>query len=98
MRVLLLTTTAGGVSLTLDAADDLVVLDETWSPDDQTQVEDRIHRLSRIHQVTIWKAFSIGTIEESIYRGNMLTEASIRAIMDGQRGVDFKKMFLGQAA
>lgn len=94
-RVLLLTTTAGGVSLTLDAADDFVVLDETHSPDDQQQAEDRIHRLSRIHQVTIWKVFSLGTIEEGIYRNNLETEDSIKAIIDGQRGVDFKKAFLG---
>jgi len=87
IRVLLLTTTAGGVSLTLDAADDLVLLDETWSPDDQTQVEDRLHRLSRVHQVTIWKLFSLGTIEEGIARNNLSKEMIIKAIIDGQRGV-----------
>lgn len=86
-RVLLLTTTAGGVSLTLDAADDLVLLDETHSPDDQTQVEDRIHRLSRIHQVVIWKLMSLNTIEEGIARSNYDTETIIKAIIDGQRGV-----------
>jgi len=96
-RVLLLTTTAGGVSLTLDAADDLVLLDETYNPDDQLQVEDRIHRLSRMHQVTIWKVLSLNTIEEGIYRNNMATEMSIRGILDGQRGVDFAKVFAGQS-
>lgn len=93
-RVLLLTTTAGGVSLTLDAADDLVLLDETWNPDDQTQVEDRLHRLSRIHQVVIWKLFSLSTIEEGIARNNFDKDGILRAIMDGQRGVDFRKQFL----
>src|SRR6478752_4346081 len=97
VRVLLLTTTAGGVSLTLDVADDLVLLDETYNPDDQLQVEDRIHRLSRIHQVTIWKLLSLNTIEEGIYRNNMATEMSIRGILDGQRGVDFAKVFAGQS-
>lgn len=94
VRVLLLTTTAGGVSLTLDAADDMVILDETWNPDDQLQVEDRIHRLSRIHQVTIWKLFSRGTIEEAIARKNITSEESIKGIMDGQRGVAFAKELL----
>ena len=93
-RVLLLTTTAGGVSLTLDAADDMVILDETWNPDDQLQVEDRIHRLSRIHQVTIWKLFSRNTIEEGIARKNITSEESIKGIMDGQRGVAFVKELL----
>jgi SNF2 family DNA or RNA helicase len=90
-RVLLLTTTAGGVSLTLDAASELVLLDETWSASDQEQVEDRLHRLSRIHQVTIWKLFSLNTIEESIARANLARETSIKSIIDGERGVAFVK-------
>lgn len=84
-RVMLLTTTAGGVSLTLDAADDMVILDETWNPDDQKQVEDRLHRLSRIHQVTIWKVFSRNTIEESIASDNLADAKSLEQIMDIER-------------
>lgn len=94
VRVLLLTTTAGGVSLTLDAASEMVVLDETWDFSDQEQVEDRIHRLSRMHQVTIWKCFSRGTIEEGIYRNNLESEASIKQILDGERGVSLMKAFV----
>lgn len=92
-RVLLLTTTAGGVSLTLDAADEMVILDETWNTSDQEQVEDRLHRLSRMHQVTIWKVFSRNTIEEGIYRNNLAQEASLKQIMDGERGVSLLKIF-----
>jgi SNF2 family DNA or RNA helicase len=94
-RVLLLTTTAGGTGLTLDAGDDLVVLDETWDSSQQEQLEDRLHRISKIHQVTIWKVFSRGTIEEKIAKTNIGKELSIKAILDGERGVDFAKMFLG---
>lgn len=94
VRVLLLTTTAGGVSLTLDAASEMVILDETWSTSDQEQVEDRIHRLSRMHQVVIWKVFSRNTIEESIARANLGKEASIKGIIDGERGVEFVRELL----
>lgn len=90
-RVMLLSTKAGGVSLTLDAADEMVILDETWSTSDQEQVEDRIHRLSRMHQVTIWKVFSRNTIEESIAKANSNKEFSIKSIIDGERGVEFLK-------
>lgn len=96
-RVLLLTTTAGGTGLTLDAADDLIVLDETWNVSDQEQLEDRIHRLSRMHQVTIWKLFSKGTIEESIARANAERDDSIKMIIDGSRGVDLMRLILGDA-
>jgi SNF2 family DNA or RNA helicase len=65
-RVLVITTTAGGVAITLDRAESVHIMDETWDPDDQTQLEDRVHRISRIHQVTIYRYLSKGTIEEQI--------------------------------
>jgi SNF2 family DNA or RNA helicase len=95
VRVLLLTTTAGGVSLTLDAADDLIILDETWNTSDQEQLEDRLHRLSRMHQVTIWKVFSRDTIEESIAVANLGKEYNIKSIIDGERGIPFAKQMVG---
>lgn len=95
-RVFLLNTYAGGVSLTLDAADDLILIDETWIPDDQTQVEDRIHRVSRIHKVTIWYLRSLGTIEEKIATTAGSRDAIQRALIDGQRGVEFAKRLLGE--
>jgi len=65
-KVLVMTTDTGGVSITLDKADTVFILDEKWNPDDQEQVEDRVHRASRMHQVTIYYVRSKGTIEEYI--------------------------------
>jgi SNF2 family DNA or RNA helicase len=66
-RVMGVSTTAGGVALTLDKASTGVIMDETWDPDDQTQAEDRIHRASRLdHFVRIIRIRSKGTIEEKI--------------------------------
>lgn len=66
VRVVCMTTKSGGVSITLDRADTVHILDETWVPDDQEQAEDRIHRASRMHQVTCYYYRSRGTIEEEI--------------------------------
>ena len=93
-RVFLLNTQAGGVSLTLDAADDLVFLDETWIPDEQEQVEDRIHRVSRMHQVTIHYLRTLGTIEENIALTTGSRERLTKMLIDGQRGVGFAKSLL----
>lgn len=65
-RVVVMTTKAGGVSITLDMADTVHLLDETWVPDDQEQAEDRIHRASRMHQVTCYYYRTRKTIEEEI--------------------------------
>ena len=66
LRVLGMTTTAGGVAITLDRASTIIGLDETWVPDDQEQIEDRIHRASKIHQVTVYYIRSKNTIEDYI--------------------------------
>lgn len=94
-KVLLLNTKAGGTALTLDAADDVIIVDETFIPDDQLQVEDRAHRLSRIdHQVTIWYLRSLGTIEEGIGATTTERERQCRAILDGSRGLDMSKILI----
>jgi SNF2 family DNA or RNA helicase len=88
--VILLNTASGGVSLTLDLADDVVVCDQTWIPDDQTQVEDRAHRISRNHKLTIWNLASRNTIDEDIAQLNA-DRAFETALIDRQRGVSFAK-------
>lgn len=65
VKVCLLNSAAGGVAITLDkCADDLVFLDLPWTSDEATQVEDRIHRVSRIHNVFIHRLVSRGTVDQ----------------------------------
>jgi Zierdtviridae DNA helicase len=94
-RVFFLNTYAGGTSITLDAADEIVKLDRTYNPDDDTQVEDRIHRVSRIHQVTVYNLYSLGTIEEDIARTADLREDIQKRLLDGLRKVKFARKLLG---
>lgn len=93
--VILLNTKAGGVSLTLDRADDVVIVDETWVNDDTEQLEDRAHRVSRDHNVTIWKLCSLNTIDEQIARINSRRDADAKSVLDKQRGVNYVKTLLG---
>jgi SNF2 family DNA or RNA helicase len=66
LRVVVLNRDAGGESITLDAADEMVVLDMPWISDRDDQLFSRIHRVSRMHQVTIYRLVSTGTIDEWI--------------------------------
>jgi SNF2 family DNA or RNA helicase len=90
-RVFLFNTTAGGVSLTLDAADDVVILDELDVPDDQEQVEDRAHRASSMHQVMIHYVRSEGTIETDIAIAVGDKEFDQKEMLDLRRGVKIDK-------
>lgn len=94
-RLCLINTMAGGVSITLDAADDIVLLDETWVPDDQEQVEDRVHRASNVeHQVDVWYVRSKGTVEEAIAAVNIEKGESNHVVLDAQRGLEFARSLI----
>lgn len=96
-QFILLNTKSGGMSLTLDEADDVVICDQTWIPDDQTQVEDRAHRISRNHKVTIWYLASLKTIDEDVARVNAQREDALTSILDRQRGVSYVKAIIAAA-
>jgi superfamily II DNA or RNA helicase len=95
LRVVLLSSTLG-VGIDLDAADDLIFVDIPRNPDVQEQVEDRIHRVSRVHQVTIWRLRSRGTIDVAISAKNDETFQETRSLMDGVREVDFERRILAR--
>jgi SNF2 family DNA or RNA helicase len=84
-RVVCMTTTAGGVAITLDLADNVHILDETWVPDDQEQLADRVFNASRMHQVGVYVYRSIGTIEDYIKKVNVEKGAVNKEILDLRR-------------
>jgi len=85
IRVVCMTTKAGGVSITLDRADTVHILDETWVPDDQEQAEDRIHRASRMHQVTCYYYRTRNTVDEQIQNLTAYKASVNDAILDIRR-------------
>lgn len=93
-HLMFLNTKAGGVAITIDTADIMVILDETWIPDDQEQVEDRIHRVSRPRRVEYHYLRSLGTIEEGIALVNAEREYNTKRLLDGRRGVEYQKRIM----
>lgn len=65
-QILLVSTMAGGVGLTLTRASTAVYLDKMWSPAYNTQSQDRIHRVGAEDTVHIIELLISGTIEEKI--------------------------------
>jgi SNF2-related domain len=86
LDLLFINTKAGGSSITLDAAEIMVVLDETWVADEQEQLEGRIdNRLpeKRIVPRSYYYLRSRGTVEEGIARKNAAAKARGEAILNG---------------
>lgn len=84
-QVLVMTTTAGGVAITLDRADTVVFMDETWSYADMEQAEDRVHRASRNHQVFIYNIRTRNSIDEYVMETVDEKEALHVNVMDVRR-------------
>lgn len=95
MRVVLLQQ-ATGRGIDLDAADDLIHFDIPYDPDLTQQVEDRIDRLSRDHQTTIWWLIARGTIDAAIALENQDRFESTRELLDGARGLEYQRRMLGK--
>lgn len=65
-RVILVSTRAGGLGITLVGASDVVFLDEDWNPQVTLQAEARAHRIGQTQAVTIYKLCAQGTVEEQM--------------------------------
>ena len=90
LRVVLLSGSMG-VGINLDAADDLILLDLPYDPDRVEQIEDRVHRASSNHQVTIWNVVARDTIDQVILERVSKRYKITRELLDGSRGVDFAR-------
>lgn len=86
LDMLLINTKAGGSSITLDAADIMVVDDETEVDDEQEQLEGRIDNRNPERKIvprSYYYLRSLGTLEERIAVRNAEAKAEGKKLMDG---------------
>lgn len=95
VRIILLNSSIGD-SIDLDAASDMIFIDEVHDPDRATQTEDRIHRISRKHNVFIWRLRSIGTADMARAATNQNRYTRTRRVYDGRRGVEYARNILAR--
>ncbi|KAI0044579.1 hypothetical protein FA95DRAFT_1496832 [Auriscalpium vulgare] len=65
-RLFLLSTRAGGLGITLTAADTVVFYDQDWNPQMDLQAQDRAHRIGQTKPVLVFRLVSKHTIESKI--------------------------------
>ncbi len=66
MRVFLISLKAGGVGLTLTAADYVYLVDPWWNPAAEQQAIDRSHRIGQVKKVFAYRMICKDTVEEKI--------------------------------
>lgn len=68
MKVIIGQTIAAGTSITLTAADTVLVLEPDWNPANNYQAISRAHRMGQSLPVTAYFAYAAGTLDERITR------------------------------
>jgi len=90
-KVMLLSTRAGGLGITLTTAEDVIFLDEDWNPQVTLQAEARAHRIGQTKKVTVYKLCTQGTVEEQMMgriRKKLYLSAKITETMRNKYGKD----------
>jgi SNF2 family DNA or RNA helicase len=64
--VMLISTGAGGVGLTLNAADRVILYDPAWNPASDSQAVDRCYRIGQTKDVFVYRLIAAGTVEEKV--------------------------------
>lgn len=64
--VMLLSTKAAGVGLTLTGADRAIIYDPSWNPAEDSQAVDRCYRIGQTKEVTVFRFITAGSVEEKV--------------------------------
>jgi SNF2 family DNA or RNA helicase len=80
--VMLISLKAGGVGLTLTAADHVFIMDPWWNPAVEDQAADRAHRIGQQNPVMIHRLVAHETIEEKILELQESKKDLARAVLE----------------
>lgn len=93
-RVFVMNGKAGGVSITLDVADEMHVLDEMFPPEANEQLYRRIFRRSRVHQARVIVYRATGTVDANISEDVAGKLHQQLKVLDGRRGRDIVRQYI----
>jgi DNA excision repair protein ERCC-6-like len=92
--VLLLSTKAAGVGLTLVGADRVIVYDPSWTPAEDSQAVDRAYRIGQHKPVVVYRLIAAGTVEEKMYEKQIHKDGIRRTVFGtGGKGRHVQRYF-----
>ncbi|RCV24922.1 hypothetical protein SETIT_5G125200v2 [Setaria italica] len=83
-KIFLLSARVGGEGLNLTAATRVIIVDPSWNISDDNQIADRVFRIGQKEDVTVYRLVTCMTIEEDIYKTQILKGNLARAILEGK--------------
>lgn len=94
-KVIVVGITAGGVGITLTAAQDVLFVEMGWTPGGQDQCEDRLHRIGQAGSVTAWYSLAVDTIDEWLYQLLADRREQMERVTDGEQAEQLGKQSMG---
>eukprot|EP00354_Favella_ehrenbergii_P009229 CAMPEP_0170472490 /NCGR_PEP_ID=MMETSP0123-20130129/14523_1 /TAXON_ID=182087 /ORGANISM="Favella ehrenbergii, Strain Fehren 1" /LENGTH=127 /DNA_ID=CAMNT_0010740817 /DNA_START=32 /DNA_END=414 /DNA_ORIENTATION=- len=86
VRVLILTTSVGGLGLTLTGADIVIFAEHDWNPMNDLQAMDRAHRIGQMRTVIVYRLIMRDTIEDKIMNLQRFKENLARSLIQARGG------------
>jgi len=86
--VFILSTRAGGVGVTLTAAEIVVIFDSDWNPQNDSQAQARAHRIGQTKEVKVYRLLTRDTYEATMFSRASKKLALEQAILGGGGGDD----------
>jgi len=86
--VMLISLKAGGMGLTLTAADHIFIMDPWWNPSVEEQASDRAHRIGQVNPVLVHRLIAQDTIEEQILELQKSKTELATQVLEGPLGAN----------
>lgn len=86
VRVLILTTSVGGLGLTLTGADVVIFAEHDWNPMNDLQAMDRAHRIGQTRTVNVFRLILRDTLEEKIMSLQRFKENLAKSLIQEKGG------------
>jgi hypothetical protein len=79
-HVMLLSTKAAGLGLTLTGSCRVIVYDPSWNPAEDAQAVDRSYRIGQKNPVLVYRLIAAGTVEEKMYEKQVYKDGIRRTV------------------